>query len=113
MSVLRNMTVERFIPEDPYSPPNIPVDEMNLGSYVYQGTYFYATLPLPWYPVDSGDTKDRFDLRVLPDAELAALGWTPAPAQPTFDPETEICSWDEEVGNWVVSPIPVPEEPAE
>ena len=105
------MTVERFIPEDPYSPPNIPVDEMNLGSYVYQGKYFYAILPLPWYPVDSGDTKDRFDLRVLPDTELAALGWTPAPAQPTFDPETETCQWDEEVGNWVVEPIPAPEEP--
>ena len=105
------MTVERFIPEDPYSPPNIPVDEMNLGSYVYQGKYLYTILPLPWYPVDSGDTKNRFDLRVLPDTELAVLGFTPAPTQPTFDPETETCQWDEEVGNWVVSPIPAPEEP--
>lgn len=106
------MTVERFIPEDPYSPPNIPVDDMNLGSYVYQGKYYYPILPLPWYSVYSGDTKDRFDLRVLPDTELAALGWTPAPTQPTFDPATEICQWDEEVGNWVVSPKPTPEEPA-
>jgi hypothetical protein len=105
------MTVNRFIPEDPYSPPNIPVDEMNLESYVYQGKYFYAILPLPWYPVDSGDTKDRFDLRVLPDEELAKLEWTPAPPQPSFDPETEIVQWDEEIGDWVVSLIPEPEEP--
>jgi hypothetical protein len=105
------MTVDRFIPEDPYSPPNIPVDEMNLESYVYQGKYFYAILPLPWYPVDSGDTKDRFDLRVLPDEELAKLEWTPAPPQPSFDPETEIVQWDEEIGDWVVSLIPEPEEP--
>lgn len=107
------MTVDRFIPEDPYSPPNIPVLDMNLGSYVYQDKYLFAILPLPWYSVNSGDTRDRFDLRVLPDTELAALDWTPAPSQPTFNPETEIVQWDEEVGEWVVSPIPQPEEPVE
>jgi len=105
------MAVDRFIPEDPYSPPNIPVLDMNLGSYVYQGKYLFAILPLPWYSVNSGDTRDRFDLRVLPDTELAALGWTPAPPQPSFNPETELVQWDEGVGEWVVSPIPQPEEP--
>ena len=105
------MAVDRFIPEDPYSPPNIPVLDMNLGSYVYQGKYLFAILPLPWYSVNSGDTRDRFDLRVLPDTELAALGWTPAPPQPSFNPETELVKWDEEVGEWVVSPIPQAEEP--
>jgi hypothetical protein len=107
------MSIDRFIPEDPYSPPNIPVLDMNLDPYVYQGKYLFAILPLPWYSVNSGDTRDRFDLRVLPDTELAALGWTPAPSQPTFNPETEIVQWDEEVGEWVVSPIPQPEEPVE
>lgn len=107
------MTVDRFIPEDPYSPPNIPVLDMNLDPYVYQGKYLFAILPLPWYSVNSGDTRDRFDLRVLPDTELASLGWTPAPSQPIFNPETEIVQWDEEVGEWVVSPIPQPEEPVE
>tara|TARA_R110000868_G_scaffold2763_2_gene19129 strand:- start:27 stop:350 length:324 start_codon:yes stop_codon:yes gene_type:complete len=105
------MSVNRFIPEDPYSPPNIPVLDMNLDPYVYQGKYLFAILPLPWYSVNSGDTRDRFDLRVLPDTELAALGWTPAPPQPSFNPETETVQWDEEVGEWVVSPIPQPEEP--
>ena len=105
------MAVDRFIPEDPYSPPNIPVLDMNLDPYVYQGKYLFAILPLPWYSVNSGDTRDRFDLRVLPDTELAALGWTPAPPQPSFNPETETVQWDEEVGEWVVSPIPQPEEP--
>ena len=105
------MSVDRFVPEDPYSPPNIPVLDMNLGSYVYQGKYLFAILPLPWYSVNSGDTRDRFDLRVLPDTELAALGWTPAPPQPSFNPETELVQWDEGVGEWVVSPIPQPEEP--
>ena len=99
------MPVERFIPEDPYSPPNIPVDDMNLSDYVYQNRY-YRILPLPWYAVDSGDTKDRFDLRVLPDTELATLGWTPAPAMPTFNAETHHCVWDEETGSWVVSETP-------
>lgn len=107
------MSIDRFIPEDPYSPPNIPVLDMNLDPYVYQGKYLFAILPLPWYSVNSGDTRDRFDLRVLPDTELAALDWTPAPSQPTFNPETEIVQWDEEVGEWVVSPIPQPEEPVE
>lgn len=105
------MTVDRFIPEDSYSPPNIPVLDMNLNSYVYQGKYMFAILPLPWYSVNSGDTRDRFDLRVLPDTELAKLGWTPAPSRPTFNPETETVQWDEEVGEWVVSSIPQPEEP--
>jgi hypothetical protein len=105
------MSVDRFVPEDPYSPPNIPVLDMNLDPYVYQGKYLFAILPLPWYSVNSGDTRDRFDLRVLPDTELAALGWTPAPPQPSFNPETELVQWDEEVGEWVVSPIPQPEEP--
>jgi hypothetical protein len=105
------MSVDRFVPEDPYSPPNIPVLDMNLDPYVYQGKYLFAILPLPWYSVNSGDTRDRFDLRVLPDTELAALGWTPAPPQPSFNPETELVQWDEEVGVWVVSPIPQPEEP--
>jgi hypothetical protein len=107
------MSIDRFIPEDPYSPPNIPVLDMNLDPYVYQGKYLFAILPLPWYSVNSGDTRDRFDLRVLPDTELAALDWTPAPSQPTFNPETETVQWDEEVGEWVVSPIPQPEEPVE
>lgn len=105
------MSVDRFVPEDPYSPPNIPVLDMNLDPYVYQGKYLFPILPLPWYSVNSGDTRDRFDLRVLPDTELAALGWTPAPPQPSFNPETELVQWDEEVGEWVVSPIPQPEEP--
>ena len=105
------MAVDRFVPEDPYSPPNIPVLDMNLDPYVYQGKYLFAILPLPWYSVNSGDTRDRFDLRVLPDTELAALGWTPAPPQPSFNPETELVQWDEGVGEWVVSPIPQPEEP--
>ena len=86
---------------------------MNLGSYVYQDKYLFAILPLPWYSVNSGDTRDRFDLTVIPDTELAALGWTPAPPQPSFNPETETVQWDEEVGEWVVSPIPQPEEPVE
>ena len=105
------MPVERFIPEDPYNPPNIPVDDMNNTSYVRNNKY-YPILPLPWYSVDSGDTRDRFDLRVLPDTELAALGWTPAPAMPTFNGETHICDWDEETGSWVVSETPT-EEPTE
>jgi hypothetical protein len=98
------MAVTRLVPEDPYSPPNIPVDDMNNTPYVYQNRY-HPIMPLPWYSVDSGDTKDRFDLRVLPDSNLAELGWTPAPAQPSFDPETEMCQWDDETGNWVVSTI--------
>lgn len=106
------MPVERFIPEDPYSPPNIPVDDMNHTSYVHNNKY-YRILPLPWYSVDSGDTKDRFDLRVLPDTELAALGFTPAPAMPTFNVETHSCEWDEETGSWVVEELPPNDPPAE
>ena len=95
------MPVERFIPEDPYRPQNIPVDDMNNSAYVRNNQY-YPTLPLPWYPVDSGDTKDRYDLRVLPDTELATLGWTPAPVAPTYNAETHILYWDSETGSWVV-----------
>lgn len=104
------MAVTRLVPEDPYSPPNIPVDDMNNTPYLYQNKYYYATLPLPWYPVDSGDTRDRFDLRVLPDSNLAALGWTPAPAEPSYDPETEMCGWDNDTGDWLILPIPTPIE---
>ncbi len=98
------MTVERFIPEDPYSPPNIPVDDMNNTPYLYQNRY-YPIMPLPWYPADSGDTRDRHDLRVLPDEHLAALGWTPAIPIPDFDNQTQTCLWDESTNSYVVAPI--------
>ncbi len=98
------MTVERFIPEDPYIPLTIPVDDMNNNSYVYQGK-IYSSLPNPWYAVDSGDTRDRFDLRVLPDEHLAALGWTPAIPIPDFDNQTQTCLWDESTNSYVVAPI--------
>lgn len=103
------MPVERFTPEDPYSPPNIPVDDMNNTSYV-RNNKLYPVLPLPWYPVDSGDTRDRFDLRVLPDTELATLGFTPAPAMPTYNAETHYVEWSEDTGNWVILEIPTPAE---
>lgn len=96
---------------DPYTVPNIPVDDMNNAFYSYQNNG-PQILPLAW--TEPGDTRDRYDLRLLSDEELSALGWTRVEPQiPPYelltDPNTQSIGWDTETGSWIVVNNPQPE----
>ena len=99
------MTIERFIPEDPYTPLDIPVDDMNnYGYYSYNNTK-PTLLPLS-HREDDG--RIRYDLRVLPDEKLAEMGWRKCNSEPAYDFKTQECIWDSEVGDWKIVELDEP-----
>jgi hypothetical protein len=52
------------------------------------------------------DGRSRTDASTFTEEEIEEAGFTGPYTRPEFDSEVETQSWDEEIGNWVTTPIP-------
>lgn len=70
--------------------------------YSYQGQ---EPQELP-HKIRLSDGRSRTDSSTFTEEEIAEAGFTGPYEKPEFNSEIETQSWDEELGDWVTTPIP-------